>query len=253
MIEIAIGIDIGTSYTKAVARIEDGTVVAVCRARSPRLTANRSVVLLVAAEWWACLKDVLCGLLTVLGSRPHIASICVSAIAPTLTVFDSTRADKAYAILYSSPGELEEGASLSLSDPQLIEHRLMMLRRAALTERFVNPCISDLVGYVNWRLTGTLTINGISLAETGIQEATTVASKFAVMDRVAPRLVAPSEQIGETTTSSAEKLGIHAGIPVCGGCPDTMNSVVWGRPKNQLPKRMLYPRDFSAFFIRFGR
>ncbi len=246
MTEVAVGIDIGTSYTKAAARTEDGTVVAVCRMPSPQVRTDHSIVLLEATEWWACLKDVLRGLLTAHASpRLRVTSICVSAIAPTLTVFDAANQDSAYAILYSSLAGLENGGSLSQCDPQLTERRLVVLRSAARKERFVSPCISDLVGYANWRLTGTLTMNSISLAETGMVGGARDCDKFAVVDNVAPRLVAPGEQIGDTTTSSAGELGIEAGIPVCGGCSDTMSSVI-GAGLVRASETMLYLGAFGS-------
>jgi len=246
MIDVAVGIDIGTTYTKAVARTEDGTAIAICRIRSPRFR-TKSTYLLNAAEWWASLKDVFRGLLAVQTPRRlYVKSICVSAIAPTLTVFDASQADRAYAILYSSPGQPENEVSLSPSDPQLTERRLTILRSVARKEKLVNPCISDLVGYVNWRLTGTLTMNSISLIETGVVGGQSACDKFAVVDKTTPRLVAPAEQIGETTVSSGEELGIDAGIPVCGGCSDTMSSVV-GAGLEQASERMLYLGTFGSF------
>src|SRR5687768_16340643 len=134
MTDLAVGIDIGTTYTKAVARTEDGSVVAVSRMRSPHSVTRRPTTLIEAAEWWACLKDVLRTLLTAYAPRPRVASICVSAIAPTLTVFDASEEDKAYSILYSSLGEVEDRALISQSDPQLTERRLALLRRAAREE-----------------------------------------------------------------------------------------------------------------------
>lgn len=242
MVEVAVGIDVGTAYTKAAARIEDGTIVAIYRMRSPQFRADRSTVLLEAAEWWRCLKNVVRGLLT---THPHlrlrVTAICISAIAPTLIVFDAARADSAYGILYSSLAELENGSSLSQCDLQLTERRLEVLKNAARKKCFVNPCIGDLVGYANWRLTGNLTMNSISLAETGARDC----GMFAVVDNVAPRLVAPAEHIGDTTMSSAKELGIDAGIPVCGGCPDTMGSVV-GAGLIRASETMLYLGAFGS-------
>ena len=112
-------------------------------------------------------------------------------------------------------------------------------------ERFVSPCMSDLVGYLNWRLTGNLTINSISLAETGMVGGVRDCDKFAVVDNITPRLVTPGEHIGETTRASAGELGIEAGIPVCGGCPDTMNSVV-GAGLTHASETMLYLGTFGS-------
>lgn len=246
MTDVAVGIDIGTSYIKAVARTQNGAVVAVSRMRSPLFKIKRSTVLLRANEWWDGFKCVLHGLLTAKTSlRLRLKSICVSAIAPTLTVFDEYQPDKAFAILYSSLLELENAASLSQCDPQLTLQRLVTLRNAACKSSFVKPHISDLVGYVNWRLTNTLTINSISLAETGMSGGSIDCDQFAVMDKVVPRLVAPSEQIGATIVASAEELGIEVGIPVCGGCPDTMGSLV-GAGLVRTGEMMLYLGTFGS-------
>lgn len=247
MIDVAIGIDIGTSFTKAVARTEDGTVIAIYRVRSPLFKPERSNYLLSTSEWWKCFKYALRGLLTAHSSNKlYIASICVSAITPTLTVFDATQEDRAYSILYSSLVEIEDGVSLSQTDSRLTEYRLEVLRNTARKEHFVKPYITDLVGYINWRLAGTLTLNSITLAETGMFGGACDCEKFTVLDKITPRLVAPSEQIGEVTRSGAEELGIDFSIPVCGGCPDTMSSVI-GAGLTQTSETMLYLGTFGSF------
>lgn len=241
MIDAAVGIDIGTSYIKAVARAQDGSVVAVSRVRSPRFK-DRFDVLVCANEWWTRLKHVVRGLLK--GPTPlDIKSICVSAIAPTLTIFDMSQAQRAYAIFYTSLAELENGKTLSQCDSHLTDRRLLALSRAAHQAGFVTPCITDLVGYVNWLLTKTFTINSISLTEAGIRAGD--INKFAVINNSAPLLVAPSQQIGETTSSAAVELGIKPRIPVCGGCSDTMSSVVGAGLKNA-SETMLYLGTFGS-------
>ena len=246
MTKVAIGIDIGTSYTKAAARTEDGNIVAIYRVRSPQLITNNSTGLSEVAEWWLSLKDALRGLLSMHKSlRLRVTSICVSGIAPTLTVFDAAHENNAYMIPYLSHAKLESGISFSQSDQQITEQRLVALRSAARKERFVKPCISDLVGYINWRITASLTMNSITLVEAGMFDGVGDCAKFAVVDNIVPRLVAPSEQIGDTTTSSVRELDIEAGIPVCGGCPDTMSSVV-GAGLVRASEKMLYLGTFGS-------
>jgi xylulokinase len=246
MSEVAVGIDIGTSYTKGVARTVDGTVVAVYRKPSAQVRPDLSIDLRSAAAWWVDLKDVVRGLLFAYRPRQmRVTSICVSAIAPTLTVFDAAHPDCAYAILYSSLAELENGGSLSQCDPQLTKRRLAILTSVARKERFVSPSITDLVGYANWRLTGTLTINGISLAEMGMTQGVRDCDMLGVADGISPQLVAAGKQIGETTACSAGELGIESDIPVCGGCPDTMSSVV-GAGLVRASETMLYLGTFGS-------
>jgi sugar (pentulose or hexulose) kinase len=242
MIDVAVGIDIGTSYTKGVARTENGTVVAMQRVRSPQFITGS--VLVEAAAWWVALRSMLRGLLgSPLGLRTR--SICVSAIAPTLVVFDAAQKDSAYAILYSSTAGMENCEALTQCDLQLTKYRISLLKSAAHNARFGSPCITDLVGYMNWRLSEQLTLNSISLIETGVTDTAENCDNFAVFKNAGPRIVAPREQIGETTRSSAAELGIPCGIPVCGGCSDTMSSVI-GAGLLRASEMMLYLGTFGS-------
>lgn len=107
MIDVTIGIDIGTSYTKSTACTEDGAVVAAYRLPTPLVGTRVGVGLVDAAACWACVMDLLRLLLTQ-KRRPRfrLRSLCISAIAPTLTVFDATQPNRAYAILYSALAKL---------------------------------------------------------------------------------------------------------------------------------------------------
>jgi sugar (pentulose or hexulose) kinase len=246
MSEIAVGIDIGTSYTKGTARTEDGTVVAVYRKPTPKVKIDPSLDLLSATVWWDCVKDILRDLL--FAHRPQlmsVASICISAIAPTLTVFDAAYPNRAFAILYSSLAVVKDGGSPSQTDPELTKQRLTILKSIARKERFISPCITDLVGYMNWRLTGKLTINGLSFAIAGMTQEVEGCEMFGVSNNIIPQLVATGEKIGETTPGSKEELGIESGIPVCGGCPDAVSSIV-GAGLTRASERMLYLGTFGS-------
>lgn len=244
--EVVIGIDIGTSYTKGIAQTEDGTIVAVYRKPSPQVRADSDHDLWLAAEWWNCVKEVVRGLLYVHSpQKMRIKSICVSAIAPTLIVFDIANPDHAYAILYSSLPVDEEDSSLSQFGHRLTKQRLVILKSIALKERFVNPCITDLVGYMNWRITDRLTINCLSFAELNMTQKDTNYERLSAFNNTTLQIVAASEQIGETTPQSARELNIESGISVCGGCPDTMSSVV-GAGLTSSSKRMMYLGTFGS-------
>jgi len=246
MSEIAIGIDIGTSYTKGATRTEDGTVVAVYRKPTPQVKTDPPLDLLSAAAWWDCVEDVVRSLLFAHRSRLiRVASICVSAINPTLTVFDSAHPDRAYAILYSSLAVAKDDSSLPQSAPELTKRRLTILRNIARKKRFISPCITDLVGYANWRLTGKLTMNGLSFAEMGMTQEVGGCEMFGVSNSITPQIVAAGEKMGETTPGSAGELGIKSGISVCGGCPDTMSSIV-GAGLTRASERMLYLGTFGS-------
>ena len=180
----------------------------------------------------------------------RVASICVSAIAPTLTLFDVSDSSKAYALLYSSLAGLDDD-SLSQFDLEVTKRRMEIFREVAAREHLINPCVSDLVGYLNWRLTGSLTINSISLAESGLTPSQATQEVLAIISRFAPHVVAPSEYVGLTTQSASIELGIAPGIPVCGGCPDTLGSVM-GSGVRKSSESMLYLGTFGSL-LRLDR
>lgn len=157
--ELVIGIDVGTSYIKGATRTIDGLIISTHRKRTSIDTSND---LISAVKWWNDIKEVISCLLSDCENRQsNIVGICVSAIAPTLTVFDAENPDNAYSILYST---LPKGKSIySQYDQSLTNERLSILREVATQKQFVKPCILDLVGYINYRLTNKLTINSISL------------------------------------------------------------------------------------------
>jgi sugar (pentulose or hexulose) kinase len=122
---------------------------------------------------------------------------------------------------------------------------LDILREVACRERFVVPCITELVGYLNWCLTGVLTVNSISLAEMGMGAGAADCESLSVADGIHPQLVAAGRRVGETSRGTAAELSIGIGIPVCGGCPDTLGSVV-GAGMIKASETMLYLGTFGS-------
>lgn len=99
MREITIGIDIGTSYTKVASRSQDGTILATFRCPSPTVLSSDG--LMHSFQWWLCMEEGIRNLLAHPTSKQcRTAGICVSAITPTLTIFDSADPRRARSILY---------------------------------------------------------------------------------------------------------------------------------------------------------
>lgn len=245
MTDTSVGIDIGTSYTKCAARREDGTIVTTSRSDSPTQYEAEDPELIPAYGWWRCLRDTVDGLCLAMRGRCRIKSICVSGIAPTLTVFDRVDHRRAYSIMYSAIPEGDNWSSLGQSDSRLTARRLEVLKSTAYRQCFERPAITDLVGYLNWCMTGELTINSLSLAEMGCAGDSVDTQMFSVNDELCPRLVAPIQQIGETGSKAFDLPSLGAAIPVCGGCPDTMGSVV-GAGITGDSEAMLYLGTFGS-------
>ncbi len=247
MVSVTIGIDIGTSYTKCSARTKNGTVIASSRKPSSKILVSHLTDIWSATEWWKDVKEVFNRLfISVKQERICIKSICVSAIAPTLTLFDSSNPDKAYSILYSTLPKFEDGSSFSQCDPLLTEYRLNILKQIAITEHFIKPCVTDLVGYINWRFTEALTINNISLVEMGMSQGMKDCERLTIENNISPRLVAVGEVIGIISKKVEQELNISKEVTICGGCPDTMSSIV-GAGLSNSQDVMLYLGTFGSF------
>ena len=226
MCEAVLGIDIGTSYTKIAVRAEDGTLLHTCRGESPTKHGHGNIVF--AYPWWQCIRDVITNALShpsLYGCR--IVAMCISAIAPTLTIFDTAEPERARAILYSSLDNI--GSSLQmLPMDEITRRRISTLREVALNDQFSTPCLTDLVGYINWLLTNEITVNVASLAEMSISEPAEDLDALEGKGGNIARSVSVSEIVGSTKSTSASELRISAGVPVCGGCPDTVGSIIGG-------------------------
>lgn len=245
MHDVAIGIDIGTSYTKGVALDENGSVISIQRKQTVILNDHFEPHLVIAINFWHDVKEIFSQLLCNKELiKYRVVSICVSAIAPTLTVFDSDRPDNAYSILYSTVFDPLSDELLGQCDPFLTEKRLEYLKSISSKKKFKKPCITDLVGYINFRLTNELTVNSISLSWMGLSGHKDFQKKLCVNGKLAPRPVAVLEKIGLTSKFFENDISLESGIPVCGGCPDAMGSVVGSGMK--------YSSDTMIYLGTFG-
>jgi len=243
MIEVAVGIDIGTTYTKGVALINTGKIIAVKKKFTSIKKIDLRNNLVSTAEFWNDFKEVLLGLVNKFSNqKTMVSSICISAIAPTITVFDESNPINAFSIMYSSLPNSKIIESKSFNMYNLTFQRLKVLRTFALKNNFINPRITDLVGYINWMLTGRLTINGISLSLMGLGNNKNDCSSLTIIKNHFPKLVSISEQIGETDILSQ----LNKGIPVCGGCPDTIGSII-GAGLEREGDKMIYLGTFGSF------
>jgi sugar (pentulose or hexulose) kinase len=86
-------------------------------------------------------------------------------------------------------------------------------------------------------------MNALSFAE--MTQEVGGCEMFGVSNNMTPQLVAAGEKIGETTPESAGEVGIESGISVCGGCPDTVSSIV-GAGLTRASERMLYLGTFGS-------
>jgi xylulokinase len=240
MTELLLGLDIGTSSSKAVLARPDGTVVASAE-REHELSLPRPGWAEHDAEavWWADVRALCAALLPQAGDG--LAGICVSGIGPCVVPCDAGLRPLRPAILYgidtraeAEVAEIEErygaGAIVarggSMLSSQALGPKLLWLRRhepevwAAAAGWYMAS------SFVVARLTGEYVLDHHSASQCDpLYDLRAAAWNEAWAEEIAPgvplpRLVWPWEPVGEVTVAAAEVTGLPAGVPVMAGTVD---------------------------------
>jgi xylulokinase len=241
MTELLLGLDIGTSSSKAVLARPDGTVVASAE-RAHELSLPRPGWAEHDAEavWWADVRALCAALLPQAGGAA-IAGVCVSGIGPCVVPCDAALQPLRPAILYgvdtraeAEVAELSEryGAEAivarggSLLSSQALGPKLLWLQRH-------EPEVWATAGgwymassFVVARLTGEYVLDHHSASQCDpLYDLGAGAWNEAWAQEIAPgvplpRLVWPWEPVGEVTVAAASVTGLPAGAPVMAGTID---------------------------------
>lgn len=240
MDDLLLGVDIGTSSSKAVVARADGTVVAtVERPHATSLPRPGWAEHDAEEVWWT---DVL-ALLGELGAPllDRVAGVCVSGIGPCLLPLDAAGAPLRPAILYGidtrAGVEIEEltarhGAEELLArggsplTSQAVGPKLLWLRRNEpdvweRTRRFAMAS-----SFAVLRLTGEYVLDHHSASQCNpLYDLRRNRWDDRLAAEIAPglelpRLLWPGECAGTVTAESARETGLPAGVPVAAGTID---------------------------------
>jgi xylulokinase len=244
--DLLLGIDIGSSSSKAVLVRADGSVVAAAeRAHGLSLPQPGWVEHDAESVWWA---DVLALLGELGGDRlGRVAAICVSGIGPCLLPVDARGTPLRPAILYGidtrAEAEIEElteryGAQAILDSggspltSQAIGPKLLWLRKRepeiwSRTRRFLMAS-----SFAVLRLTGTYVLDHHSASQCDPLydlEASRWREDWAA--EIAPglelpRLLWPGEIAGEVSAEAASSTGLPSGTPVVAGTIDAWSEAL---------------------------
>jgi xylulokinase len=236
-----IGVDMGTGSTKGVLVEADGTVVATAsRPHQMSLPRPRWAEMDAEADWWGDTVAVIAEL--VAGVDPAaVTGVCVSGLGPCLLVGDQQdrplRAGILYGIDMRATEEIAEltdryGAEAILArcgkelSTQAVGPKLLWLRRH-------EPDVWDRArrwysshSFVVARLTGEYVLDHHTasqcdpLYDIGANDWATDWADDVAPGLARPRLVWPSEVVGDVTAMAAEQTGLRAGTPVCAGTVD---------------------------------
>jgi xylulokinase len=234
-----LGIDIGTSSSKAVAVDEAGEILATEQVAHEISRPRVGWAEQDPAIWWSEVASLSSKVVHHLGGTP--ASTCVSGMGPCLAPATAagdpvraailygidTRAEAEIGLLTDEIGDdelLSRGGSILSS--QAVGPKMLWLRNHepevwSRTRRFFMPS-----SFAVWHLTGEYVLDHQSASQCNpLYDLTSNQWNEAVVDRVAPgielpRLLWPSDLVAGVTPSAAEATGLRIGSPVLAGTID---------------------------------
>jgi xylulokinase len=245
-LSLLLGIDVGTSTTKAIVASADGEIVA--RAERPHeVSMPHPGWFEQDAEtvWWAEVAEVSRELTR--GRGNQIASVCVSGMGPCVAIADARGRPLRPAVLYGI--DTRAGAEIAELDAELGADDILARCGSPLTSQAVGPKLLWLrrhepdrweaarmllmpSSYAVLRLTGTYVLDHHSASQcTPLYDIDLCGWIPEWCERIAPsldlpRLLWPAEVAGEVTPAAAEQTGIPAGTPVAAGTIDAWAEAV---------------------------
>jgi xylulokinase len=242
MPSLVLGLDVGTTSTKAVlADLAAGTVIGQASAAARLSSPHAGWAEADPEQWWRNVRDVVGRVLADAGvSAADIAAVATTGMVPAVIVTDEAATPLRPAILQNDARAVTEIAELSA---RLGHLDLVTLTGSALTQQSVAPTLRWLARHEpevwsrtrhvlgsydwlavalgarphveeNWALeSGLFALKDWSLLE----EVTTAAGISSV---VLPEIEKPGTAVGTVSPTAAEQTGLRAGTPIVTGGAD---------------------------------
>jgi xylulokinase len=244
---LLLGIDVGTSSVKAVLLDLRGNLCAVCQAEYPLHHIRPAWVEEDPEDWWrATCQAVREALAKVPHAPERVLGLAVSSQAPTLLPLDRAGRPLRPAMIWMDRRAEAEAARLTellgaeeihritgnRPDAFYIAARLLWLRNhepevLKQTWQFV-----QVNGYVNYRLTGRLTMDPAHAVLLQMRNYATsewsqaLCSACGVEPGQFPEVVEAHRVQGEVTVEAAQATGLRAGTPVMAGTVDSASAAL---------------------------
>ena len=243
MAEYRLGIDIGTTATKAILATPQGQIVAETSAESTLLSPHAGWAEEDAEQWWANVGQV-CRALLEKVPQADIAAVGVSGMVPTIVLLDAEGRPLRPSIQQNDARSHEE---IAYFQAHLDQADILRRTGSAITQQSIGPKLlwlwkhepqvmeraRYLMGsydFINFRLTGHHVIERNWALESGLYDAQTgtwaedvlalAKTKAALLGEVH----APSDVIGHVTAEAARHTGLREGTPVVAGSADHVAS-----------------------------
>jgi xylulokinase len=239
--ELLLGLDVGTTGTKAALFDRSGRLQALGQAEYPTHHIRPGWVEQSPDDWWsAACTSIGSALADVPDASARIAGVAVSSQAPALIPLDRAgrpvrpaliwmdrRADaEAKALADRFGSETIERITGNRPDPLYVAAKALWFRNHEPAAFARTVLFVQVNGYLNWRLTGEYSMDR---AHTGLlqlcdRRSGSWSTELCDACGVAPSLfppVCPSQQIiGQVTAEAAQVTGLRHGTPVMAGTVD---------------------------------
>jgi xylulokinase len=268
MASLALGIDVGTSATKAVLVSADGQIVASARAEhgfgqpQPGFAEHDA-----EGVWW---DDTVKVVRRLIAERPgEPAAVCVSGVGPCALIADAEGRPLHQAVLYGI--DSRAGAEIAELNAELGADEILARGGSPLTSQAVGPKVRWLgkrdssylaaerrllmpSSFAVLRLTGEYVLDHHSASQCDpLYDLRGRRWIDQWWEQIAgalpkPRLLWPGEVAGEVTAAAADITGIPAGTPVCAGTIDAWAESIAAGVSS--PGQLMVMYGSTVFFVQ---
>ena len=243
MASYLLGIDIGTTATKAILGTTDGQIVAETSAESTLHSPHPGWAEEDPEQWWANVGTV-CHALLERHPDADITAVGVSGMVPTIVLLDADDRLLRPSIQQNDARSHEE---IPYFQARTDESDILARTGSAITQQSIGPKLlwlrrhepevmaraARLMGsydFINYRLTGQHVIESNWALESGLYDlrkqawAEDILALSEIDATLLGEVHAPSDVIGQVTPEAAQHTGLKAGTPVVAGSADHVAS-----------------------------
>ena len=243
-----LGIDLGTTNVKGNIMDAEGNLIATASRSLGKLYPGQNMIEQDPNQWWSCTIAILKYMTALAGDDvvSNIKGISISSQCPTLLPLDSEGKPVHNAIIYADGRAVSETDEVTNKigfenfvkivggQPSVafLPGKLLWFKRNLPEEFERTATIMQANSYLNYRLTGKLTIDLDTASRTQLMNLSTLKWATEVGDAIGvnlaeimPPVAKCTDIIGTVTESAAKETGLCEGTPVVAGCSDAMASM----------------------------
>jgi len=243
--QLALGLDIGTTATAGILIDADGNTLATAQRPCDLVSRQANWAEEDPAQWWANCCAIVTEMLRTSGADPaDVTAVGVTGMVPAVVLLD-----RAGRVLRPSMQQNDARAIAEIDEmrARFDGERFFRLTGGSINQQLVAPKlrwlarhepdvfarIATVFGsyeYIAYRLTGELAIEQNWALESGLMDmgqrrfTAELVAAAGVAQTVLPPIRASHEVIGAVTSEAAAATGLKAGTPVVAGCADHVAS-----------------------------